>query len=146
MFHHCPLAHTQSGRLNHLLMSYPQLSLTITLRKNMVSHVTGFNMYSIQRVYSIHVYHALKSTGLKHELNNRDKATINIPQTPMELPLLARMETHQTVSLLCMLSAHCSHVRCYWILVEQTSVSQHALSQFSSKNRQTGEKKGKERV
>lgn len=43
----CPYANVYGGRLNHLLMSFPQLSLTITLRNNMVSDVTAFNMYSI---------------------------------------------------------------------------------------------------
>lgn len=42
----CPYTNVHGARLNHLLMSFPQLSLTITLRNNMVSDVMGFNVYS----------------------------------------------------------------------------------------------------
>lgn len=39
----CPNANVYRGRLNHLLMSFPQHSLTITLRKNMVLHSTVYS-------------------------------------------------------------------------------------------------------
>lgn len=78
----CPYTNVHGGRLNHLLMSFPQLSLTITSRNNMVSDARGFNLYGACTVNRV-TY--TMSTGLKDELS-RDKATetehINILHTP----------------------------------------------------------------
>ena len=52
----CPCTNVYGGRLNHLLMSFPQLSLTITLRNSTVSDVIGFNVYTVCSVRTVHMY------------------------------------------------------------------------------------------
>lgn len=102
----CPYANVYGGRLTHLLMSFPQLSLTITMRNNIVSNVSGFNIQSFS-VFTVHMDCDVISTGLTLELsNNGDKATTtalidSLLNACWQLPSWTHMETHQQGKLAC---------------------------------------------
>lgn len=87
----CPYAYVCGGRLNHLLMSFPPLSLTITLRNSMVSDSLLLLHVQYELWYrAIITYTNVMLIGLKHKLpNNGYKASKTGPQTPTGLFLQA---------------------------------------------------------
>lgn len=86
----CPYANVYRGRLNHLLMSYPQLSLTITLRNNMVLAAMGFNKYSIP----VYMHCVVVFTGLQHESGNNIYIRPLKQVTVLPTATGTHMETH----------------------------------------------------